>query len=59
MHGAGDSVIPASETEWAERELQGTEHVALVSPLLEHVEVSKPAGIADQLALVRFMSHLL
>jgi dienelactone hydrolase len=59
VHGAGDSVIPASETEWAERELQGTEHVALVSPLLEHVEVSKPAGLADQLALVRFMSHLL
>jgi len=59
VHGAGDSVIPASETEWAERELQGTEHLALVSPLLEHVEVSKPAGLADQLALVRFMSHLL
>jgi dienelactone hydrolase len=59
VHGAGDSVIPASETEWAERELQGTEHVALVSPLLEHVEVNKPAGLSDRIALVRFMSHLL
>ena len=59
VHGTGDSVIPASETEWAERELSGTEHVALVSPLLEHVEVSKPAGLADRIALVRFMSHLL
>jgi dienelactone hydrolase len=59
VHGAGDSVIPASETEWAERELQGRDHIALVSPLLEHVEVNKPAGIADRLALVRFMSHLL
>jgi dienelactone hydrolase len=59
VHGAGDSVIPASETEWAERELDGSEHVALVSPLLEHVEVNQPAGIVDRLALVRFMSHLL
>jgi dienelactone hydrolase len=59
MHGAGDTVIPASETEWAERELEGSEHAALVSPLLEHVEVNQPAGFVDRLALVRFMSHLL
>jgi|SoiMethySBSTD1v2_1073268.scaffolds.fasta_scaffold21044_4 dienelactone hydrolase len=59
VHGAGDSVIPASETEWAERELAGSEHMALVSPLLEHVEVNQPAGIVEKLALVRFMSHLL
>jgi dienelactone hydrolase len=59
LHGTGDSVIPPSETVWASRELTGHEHVALVSPLLEHVEVSKTAGLADQVALVDFMAQML
>lgn len=59
LHGSHDSVIPPSETDAASLELDGAEHRALVSPLLEHVEVSKRAGFADQLALVSFMAHLL
>jgi hypothetical protein len=59
VHGASDSVIPASETEWAGTELGSADHIALVSPLLEHVEVSKPASIGDKLALVRFIAQLL
>ncbi len=59
LHGTGDSVIPPSETEWASRELSGREHRALVSPLLEHVEVSKTANVAHQVALVDFMAHML
>jgi pimeloyl-ACP methyl ester carboxylesterase len=59
LHGSHDSVIPPSETDTAGLELQGAEHQALVSPLLEHVEVSKTAGITDKLALVSFMARLM
>lgn len=59
LHGSHDSVIPPSETDAAHVELDGAEHRALVSPLLEHVEVSKTAGIGDKLALVSFMARLL
>lgn len=59
LHGSHDSVIPPSETDAANLELEGSEHQALVSPLLEHVEVSKTAELADKLALVSFMAKLL
>ncbi|HYQ16443.1 MAG TPA: hypothetical protein VEQ58_11820 [Polyangiaceae bacterium] len=59
LHGSHDSVIPPSETDAANLELGGAEHQALVSPLLEHVEVSKTAGLGDKLALVSFMAKLL
>ncbi len=59
LHGSGDTVIPPSETEWAGLELHDAPHQALVSPLLEHVEVSGHAGLVDQLELVDFMSRLL
>ena len=59
LHGAGDSVIPPSELEWASLELGAAEHAALVSPLLEHVEVSKSAGFGHELALLEFMSRML
>lgn len=59
LHGTHDSVIPSSETDAANLELDGTEHQALVSPLLEHVEVSKTAAFSDKLALVSFMAKLL
>lgn len=59
LHGSADSVIPPSETEWGGRELGTAEHQALVSPLLEHVEVSRHAGIGEEIALVDFMSKML
>lgn len=61
LHGSHDSVIPSSETDAANLELEGADadHRALVSPLLEHVEVSKSAGLADKLALVSFMAKVL
>jgi dienelactone hydrolase len=59
LHGSHDSVIPPSETDAAALELEGADHHALISPLLEHVEVSKTAGIAEKLALVSFMAKLL
>lgn len=61
LHGAHDSVIPSSETDAANLELEGAKasHSALVSPLLEHVEMSKTAGLADKWALVSFMAKVL
>lgn len=59
LHGASDNVIPPSETDWAARELEGKPHRALVSPLIDHVEVSQSAGISDELELVEFMARLL
>lgn len=59
LHGAHDNVIPPSETDAAGIELGAARHLALVSPLIEHVEVSKSAGLGDQLALVSFMAQLL
>jgi dienelactone hydrolase len=59
LHGAADSVIPASETEWADRELGSHAHAALVSPLLEHVEVSHDAELKAEFELVEFMTNLI
>jgi pimeloyl-ACP methyl ester carboxylesterase len=59
LHGSADSVIPPSETDWAARELQGSWHRALVSPLLDHVEIRRTARLEDELALIDFMSELL
>ena len=59
VHGAGDSVIPPAETDWAARELGDAPHVALVTPLIEHVEVNGEAGIGDKLALLRFIANML
>lgn len=61
LHGQGDSVIPPSETEWAARELKSAHspHLALVTPLIEHVAVDHVDNFGDKVALVRFMAHLM
>lgn len=61
LHGAGDTVIPPSETAWIEREAaeRHREHLTLVSPLIEHVELAHHASLGDEWALVDFMAHLL
>jgi len=35
------------------------DHIALISPLIEHVEVNRTAGLVDKLALVRFIARML
>jgi len=59
LHGQGDSVIPPEETVWAGREVEGRPHLALVSPLIEHVEIGGAPTFGDQWSLVHFMSRLL
>jgi dienelactone hydrolase len=59
LHGTGDSVIPPEETLWAARELGAHPHLAVVTPLIEHVEISGKPRLRDQLALIDFMARLL
>ena len=59
-HGAGDNVIPPTETEWLAREVP-REHLeaVLISPVISHVEVGGKASFADQWRLVHFMEEFL
>lgn len=59
LHGSADSVIPPAEAAWAREELRGQPHRVLVTPLLDHVEVSKEASRWDELELVELMARLL
>ena len=60
LHGAGDTVIPSSETEWLAHDTpKGVLRDALVSRAIEHVELEGGTGVGDELALVHFMGDLL
>jgi dienelactone hydrolase len=59
LHGSADSVIPPEETVWAGLELGNHPHKALVTPLLEHVELSKSPPVGEAFALVDFIAGLL
>lgn len=59
LHGSRDSVIPASESEWAALELGEAAHRVLVSPLIEHVELGRDVSMREGLALLEFMADIL
>jgi pimeloyl-ACP methyl ester carboxylesterase len=60
LHGAADNVVPASETEWLERDLpRGSLRRALISPVVSHLELNGSPTLADKLKLVHFMSDFL
>jgi pimeloyl-ACP methyl ester carboxylesterase len=60
LHGAGDSVIPASEAEWLAREIPHDRLAAhLISKALGHVDVTDATSRREQLALVHFMARVL
>ncbi len=60
LHGAGDSVIPASETLWLARDVPaGLVRDVLVSPAVVHVELEGEPTIADRWRLVHFMAEIL
>ena len=59
LHGAGDTVIPATETMWLAKDVPAAAlRMVLVSPAIEHVELKEPSA-ADQWALVHFMSGVI
>jgi pimeloyl-ACP methyl ester carboxylesterase len=58
LHGAGDTVIPSTETEWLAKDVPpGTLREALISPAIVHVELDKPT-LGDQWDLVHFMGGI-
>jgi dienelactone hydrolase len=60
LHGAGDNVIPATETLWLARHApSGWLAQALVSKAISHVELQGKPGWTDQYLLVHFMAGLL
>jgi dienelactone hydrolase len=60
LHGAADNVVPASETEWLERDVPGRcLRMTLISPVVSHLELSSEPSLIDKLKLVHFMSDFL
>jgi dienelactone hydrolase len=59
LHGTGDRVIPPEEAWFADLEMKNRSHLTLVTPVLEHVELSSVTSVADAARLVDFMSRLL
>ena len=60
LHGAGDNVIPASETLWLAHDLPPQVlRAELVSPAIQHVELQGEPTLGDELALVHFLSGVL
>jgi pimeloyl-ACP methyl ester carboxylesterase len=60
LHGAGDNIVPASETAWLERDIpRRCLRMALISPVISHLELSAAPTLTDKLKLVHFMSNFL
>jgi len=60
LHGAGDTVIPASETRWLARDVPSAWlREALVSSAIVHVDMDGGTPIYDRWQLVDFMSRVL
>jgi pimeloyl-ACP methyl ester carboxylesterase len=60
LHGAGDAVIPATETLWLAQDVpRGLVQDELVSPALVHVELEGEPSVREKWALVHFMAEVL
>ncbi len=60
LHGAADNVVPASETEWLERDVPSRcLRMAVISPVVSHLDLATSPTLADKLKLIHFMSDLL
>ena len=60
LHGAGDSVIPASETRWLAHDAPpGSVEQALVSPALVHVDLENEPSTREQLDIVDFLASVI
>jgi len=60
LHGAGDTIIPSSETLWLAKDVPQSElRSALVSPALVHVDMGDQVTWQQQWQLVDFMAQVL
>jgi pimeloyl-ACP methyl ester carboxylesterase len=60
LHGAGDSVIPPSESLWLARDVPNSDmRAVLISSALVHVDMDKKVAFSDEWALVHFMAGIL
>jgi len=60
LHGAADDIVPPSETAWLERDIPPRcLRMALISPVISHLEFSASPTLTDKLKLVHFMSDFL
>ena len=60
LHGAGDTVIPATETLWLATDVpKGLVREVLVSPAVVHVELEGEPSLREKWALVHFMAEVL
>ena len=60
LHGAGDSVIPASESLWLAHDApQGAVRATVISPAIVHVEMEGEPTTKDQWDLVDFMAQVI
>ena len=59
LHGEGDTVIPATETQWLAADVPPARlRMALITPAIQHVELHAPS-LAERAALVHFMGEVL
>jgi pimeloyl-ACP methyl ester carboxylesterase len=60
LHGAGDSVIPPSESLWLAQDIPHDDlRAVLISQALVHVDMDKKVSFSDEWALVHFMAKIL
>jgi len=60
LHGAGDAVIPSTETLWLATDVpSGLLRDVLVSPAVVHVELEGEPALREKWALVHFMADVL
>ncbi len=60
LHGAGDNIIPPSETLWLEREISPDRlRAALITPVLSHVNMESQPSIEERAAVVHFIAKML
>ncbi|HEX4603610.1 MAG TPA: alpha/beta hydrolase [Candidatus Angelobacter sp.] len=60
LHGAGDTIIPSSETLWLAKDVPPDQlRVALVSPALAHVDMGDKVTWQQQWQLADFMAQVL
>ena len=60
LHGAGDTVIPASETLWLAKDVPAAElKASLISPALVHVDMGNKITWQQQWQLIDFMAQIL